>query len=89
VRAPPPVKWSGRWASGKAWGNYERGSARPKSGPNRRHLGSASEGTQRTLVKATGLTPDELRQVEKTVAMVRDNLISHACAAKDQRVHQQ
>jgi hypothetical protein len=37
-------------------------------------------------VKATGLTPDEL--VEKTVAMVRDNLISHACAAKDQRVHQ-
>jgi hypothetical protein len=41
-------------------------------------------------VKATGLTRDELRQVEKTVAsMVRDNLISQACAAKDQRVHQQ
>jgi hypothetical protein len=30
-----------------------------------------------------------LRQVERTVTMVRDNLISHARAAKDQRVHQQ
>ena len=39
-------------------------------------------------MKATGLTPDELRQVEKAVAMVRDRLISHARAAKDQRVHQ-
>ncbi|SEE82067.1 hypothetical protein SAMN05444161_7303 [Rhizobiales bacterium GAS191] len=83
------MKWSGPWTSGKAWGNYERGSARPETGPNRRHLGSASEGAQRTLVKATGLTPDELRQVERTVTMVRDNLISHARAAKDQRVHQQ
>jgi hypothetical protein len=39
-------------------------------------------------VKATGLTPYELQQVEKTVATVRDNLISHARAATDQRVHQ-
>jgi hypothetical protein len=39
-------------------------------------------------VKATGIAPDELRQVEKIVAMVRDNLISHARAAKDERVHQ-
>jgi hypothetical protein len=29
-----------------------------------------------------------LRQVQKTVAMVRNNLISYARAAKDQRVHQ-
>jgi hypothetical protein len=83
------VKWHEPWASGKAWGNYEGGLARPESGPSRRPLGSASEGAQRTLVKTTGLTPDELRQVEKAVAMVRDRLISHARAAKDQRVHQQ
>ncbi len=71
----------------QGWGTTKGARRVQKNGPNRRHLGSASEGAQ---VKATGLTRDELRQVEKTVAsMVRDNLISQACAAKDQRVHQQ
>ncbi|AYV47646.1 MarR family transcriptional regulator [Caulobacter flavus] len=35
------------------------------------------KGGQRTLVKATGLEPDEFRQVQKTIARVRDNLIAH------------
>lgn len=35
------------------------------------------KGGQRTLVKATGLEPDEFRQVQKTITRVRDNLIAH------------
>lgn len=35
------------------------------------------KGGQRTLVKATGLEPDEFRQVQKAIARVRDNLIAH------------
>jgi DNA-binding MarR family transcriptional regulator len=35
------------------------------------------KGAQRTLVAATGLAPDEFRQVQTTVARVRDNLLSH------------
>jgi DNA-binding MarR family transcriptional regulator len=33
------------------------------------------KGAQRTLVKATGLAPDEFRQVQQAVTRVRDNLI--------------
>ena len=35
------------------------------------------KGSQRNLVKATGLTPEEFRTVQQTVAKVRDNLIAH------------
>jgi DNA-binding MarR family transcriptional regulator len=35
------------------------------------------KGAQRTLVKATGLTPDEFGQTQKTITKVRDNLIRH------------
>jgi len=35
------------------------------------------KGAQRTLVKATGLAPEEFRQVQKTVTKVRDNLLDH------------
>ena len=35
------------------------------------------KGGQRTLVKATGLEPDEFRQVQQTITRVRDNLIAH------------
>lgn len=35
------------------------------------------KGGQRTLVKATGLEPDEFRQVQRTITRVRDNLIAH------------
>ncbi|MEH0195607.1 MarR family transcriptional regulator [Caulobacter sp. CCNWLY153] len=35
------------------------------------------KGGQKTLVKATGLEPDEFRQVQKTITRVRDNLIAH------------
>jgi len=35
------------------------------------------KGGQRTLVKATGLEPDEFRLVQKTITRVRDNLIAH------------
>ncbi len=35
------------------------------------------KGAQRTLVKATGLEPDEFKLVQKTVAKVRDNLLDH------------
>jgi len=35
------------------------------------------KGAQRTLVKATGLAPDEFATVQKTVAKVRDNLLDH------------
>ena len=35
------------------------------------------KGAQRTLVKATGLAPDEFATVQKTVTRVRDNLLGH------------
>ena len=35
------------------------------------------KGAQRTLVKATGLAPDEFASVQKTVTRVRDNLLGH------------
>lgn len=35
------------------------------------------KGSQKNLVKATGLTPEEFRTVQQTVAKVRDNLIAH------------
>lgn len=35
------------------------------------------KGAQRTLVAATGLAPDEFRQVQTTVTRVRDNLLGH------------
>jgi DNA-binding MarR family transcriptional regulator len=35
------------------------------------------KGAQRTLVKATGLAPDEFAQTQKTIVKVRDNLIRH------------
>lgn len=35
------------------------------------------KGAQRTLVKATGLVPDEFATVQKTVTKVRDNLLEH------------
>jgi DNA-binding MarR family transcriptional regulator len=35
------------------------------------------KGAQRTLVKATGLAPDEFTSVQKTVKRVRDNLLGH------------
>lgn len=35
------------------------------------------KGGQKTLVKATGLEPDEFRQVQQTITRVRDNLIAH------------
>jgi len=35
------------------------------------------KGGQRTLVKATGLEPDEFRHVQKTITRLRDNLIAH------------
>lgn len=41
------------------------------------------KGAQRTLVKATGLSPDEFRQARKTVVKVRDHLIGHARGAED------
>ncbi len=36
------------------------------------------KGGQKTLVKATGLAPEEFAQVQRTVTRVRDNLIKHA-----------
>ena len=36
------------------------------------------KGGQKTLVKATGLAPDEFAQAQKTISRVRDNLIRHA-----------
>jgi DNA-binding MarR family transcriptional regulator len=41
------------------------------------------KGAQRTLVKATGLAPEEFRQVQKTVSKVRDNLIDHVRTSED------
>jgi len=35
------------------------------------------KGGQKTLVKATGLEPEEFARVQKTVSQVRDNLIRH------------
>lgn len=35
------------------------------------------KGAQRTLVKATGLAPDEFSSVQKTVTRVRNNLLGH------------
>lgn len=36
------------------------------------------EGTQRTLVDAAGMTMDELDQLQKSVARLRNNLLEHA-----------
>jgi hypothetical protein len=35
------------------------------------------KGGQKTLVKATGLEPEEFVRTQKTVSRVRDNLIRH------------
>ncbi|MDZ5647029.1 MarR family transcriptional regulator [Nitrospirillum sp. BR 11828] len=36
------------------------------------------KGGQRTLVQASGLTPEEFKTVQKTVSRLRDNLLKHA-----------
>ncbi|MGC1304007.1 MAG: MarR family transcriptional regulator [Caulobacteraceae bacterium] len=36
------------------------------------------KGGQKTLVKASGLSPDEFRSVQQAVTRLRDNLIAHA-----------
>ncbi|MBO9709211.1 MAG: MarR family transcriptional regulator [Caulobacter sp.] len=38
------------------------------------------KGAQRTLVKATGLDPEEFSQVQNAVVRIRDNLVRHAAA---------
>jgi DNA-binding MarR family transcriptional regulator len=41
------------------------------------------KGALSTLVKATGLEPDEFQQVQQSVVKVRDNLVSHMGVAGD------
>jgi formiminotetrahydrofolate cyclodeaminase len=36
------------------------------------------KGLQKTLVKATGLDPEEFATVQRAVTKIRDNLIRHA-----------
>lgn len=38
-------------------------------------------GAQRTLVQASGLSPDQFRALQRGVARLRDNLIEHAAGA--------
>ncbi|WP_083901497.1 MarR family winged helix-turn-helix transcriptional regulator [Azospirillum sp. B4] len=42
-------------------------------------------GGQRTLVKATGLSPEEFKVIQKTVSRLRDNLLVHAGADQAHR----
>lgn len=40
--------------------------------------GLRERGAQRTLVKATGMEPDEFANTQKSIVKLRDNLIKHA-----------
>ncbi|MBB6253459.1 MarR family winged helix-turn-helix transcriptional regulator [Nitrospirillum iridis] len=40
------------------------------------------KGAQRTLVKASGLAPEEFRMIQKTVSRLRDSLLAHAESGK-------
>ncbi|MEC4593463.1 MULTISPECIES: MarR family winged helix-turn-helix transcriptional regulator [Nitrospirillum] len=42
-------------------------------------------GGQRNLVKASGLTPEEFKVIQKTVSRLRDNLLVHAGASQADR----